>query len=531
MKVLLIKHPTTHFRKTAPPVSGIPLGLLYVAATLLKAGHEVRLYDAIVEAGEKHWGKERSDGALHMGASWEEIKRTVTEFRPDIVGISNQYTSQVPNALRVADIVKEVNRNILVIVGGPHASVMPSTFINARRSVDYAVIGEGEITMVELLGCIASKGDRRWVKGIAYFENAQLVMTEKRPPIGDLDSLPLPAYGLVDMERYFYFNKKGKDGRESYSYPSSERSISMITSRGCPFNCVFCSVHLSMGRVFRVDSVGYVLEHLSFLKQHYHITHVHFEDDNFSFDTARFHGILDGLLAGDSPITWDTPNGVRADYLDEAILRKCRDSGCTYLRIGVESANEDVSAKIVRKHLDLGKVVAIAKLCRQLRIDVEAFYIIGFPGENVAQMKDTINFAIRMELKYGLYPYDMFTATPLIGTDLYRICEQHGYLSREVTSESLATATQGAGMITTPDFTPQVLKALLTRYRRRHLFARLSSSLKFMALHPQYLLLRFANPTFLPDLWNQLAKLKLLNVIESVVFYRYKNCVIRKVGL
>ena len=531
MKVLLIKHPTTHFRKTAPPVSGIPLGLLYIAATLQKAGHNVRLYDAVVEADEKQWGEECSNGVYHMGASWDEVKQVIKDDAPDVVGISNQYTSQAPNALRTAEIVKEVNRDIPVVVGGPHASVMPSTFANEGRSVDYAVIGEGEITLVDLLECLSTKGDRRSVKGIAYFENGQLVVTEKRPPIADLDSLPLPAYGLLDMERYFYFNKKGKDGRESYNYPGSERSVSMITSRGCPFNCVFCSVHLSMGRPFRAHSVGYVLEHLSHLEKHYRVNHVHFEDDNFSFDTARFHGILDGLLAKDRPITWDTPNGVRADYLDESILRKCRDSGCTYLRIGVESANEEVSTKIIRKRLDLNKVVAVAKLCRKLRIDLEAFYIIGFPGEKVPQMEETIAFAIRMERKQGLYPYDMFTATPLIGTDLYRLCQENGYLSREITSENLATATQGAGMITTPDFTPQILKALLTRYRRRHLFARLSSSLKFMALHPQYLFLRVRNPAFIQGLLRQLAGLKLAAVIESTLLYRHKNCVIRKVGL
>ncbi len=531
MNVLLIKHPTTHFAKTAPPVSGIPLGLLYVASSLKKAGHDVHVYDAIVGAAESTWGVHCSNGVYRMGATMDEIKKVVEEINPDVVGIGNQYSSQLENALKTAEAVKAVKREIKVVVGGPHASVMPSTFLEKCNAVDYVVMREGEITMPELLESIAGNRDITTVKGVAFEDEGKLVISEQREFITNLDNLPLPAYEIIDMERYFYFNEKGKDGRETYKYPESERSVSMITSRGCPFNCVFCSIHLGMGRKFRAHSVDFVVKHIKYLRETYNIKHIHFEDDNFSFNVLRFNDILDGMIANNFNITWDTPNGVRADYLNEDILKKCAMSGCTYLRIGIESANREVSEKIVRKHLDINKVTEVAKLCNKVGIDVEAFYIIGFPGEKISQMKETINFAVQHERLYGLYPYDMFTATPLIGTDLYKICLEKNYISTEISAQNLATATQGEGMITTEDFTTGDIKSLLNNFRIRHLIARLIFSIKFLLRHPQYFFIRFKNKFHIRHLIKTLAGFKLTTFIADILLFRYKNCIIRKVGM
>jgi radical SAM superfamily enzyme YgiQ (UPF0313 family) len=531
MKVLLVKHPTTHFEKTAPPVSGLPLGLLSIASCLKAAGHDVIIFDAIVGADEHRWDSERVGTSYQMGATWEEIRRVVADADPDLVGISNQFTSQVENALMTARAVKEVNRDITVVVGGPHASVMPSTFFESPGIVDFVVMGEGEETMVDLLDTLQNKRDVRAVKGISFMDGISLVIQEPRMFISDLDSIPFPAYDLIDLPRYFYFNKKGKDGREAYRYPGSERSVSMITSRGCPYSCIFCSIHLSMGNAFRSHSVSYVLEHIRLLKEKYGIRHIHFEDDNFSFDMTRFSGILDGMITNRFDITWDTPNGIRADYLNETILRKCRESGCTYIRIGVESANEYVSKRIVRKHLDLNTVVNVSKLCRKIGIDLEAFYLIGLPGETVPQMKETIDFAIRQERNLGLAPYDLFTATPLIGTEMYKICVERGYICSELTAANIATATQGEGIISTESFSPEILRTLLHDFRRRHLIAKILYSLRFMLRHPFYLVNRLSSSFYLSQLLLLVKQGKFGALLSDLFLYRYRNCVVRKIGI
>jgi hypothetical protein len=176
-------------------------------------------------------------------------------------------------------------------------------------------------------------------------------------------------------------------------------------------------------------------------------------------------------------------------------------------------------------------VVDVARLCRKTSIDLEAFYIIGLPGETVSQMNETIDFAIQQERSQGLTPSGMFTATPLIGTDLYKICVQRGYITRELSAGNMATATQGEGMISTEDFSPHTLKRLIQNYRRRHLIAKVLYSLKFMLMHRSYLVNRITTLFYLQQLMPLLKKKKLLTIISEVFFYRYKNCVVNKVGI
>ena len=538
MKVLLIRHPEVHVANDGH-VSGIPLGLLYVASALEKAGHEVQVYDAVVQANTDEPAAQGPGGMYHLGATWDEISGVVECANADVVGISSQYTNQTPCAMKTAEVVRDVSKRATVIVGGASVSIMPAAFLDECAAVDYVVIGEGEVTMVELLASLSSNGEKASINGIAYRDEEKTVITDKNRTIADLDSLPLPAYHLVDMERYFSFNAAGKDGRNTYAYSGSERSISMITSRGCPFSCTFCSIHLSMGKQFRSHSVANVLNHLEHVKKNYGVNHVHFEDDNLSFDMTRFDSLLNGMLANDCKLTWDTPNGVRADYLDSEILTKCRDSGCTYLRLGVESGNEQVGRLIVRKALDLIKVVEISRLCRTIGIDLEAFYIIGFPGETVAQMKDTIDFAVSMERKHGLLPFDMFTAIPLVGTELYRISKERGYLSEEkavadVPEDSNFIAgwvgMQNPGKVKTEEFSSETIAMLRRGYARRHLAARVIYSLKFMLRHPRYLLIRLSDPVLLRKLVRALLERRFSTVVNDVFLYRYKNCVLRKVG-
>jgi radical SAM superfamily enzyme YgiQ (UPF0313 family) len=303
----------------------------------------------------------------------------------------------------------------------------------------------------------------------------------------------------------------------------------MITSRGCPFGCIFCSIRLVMGKRFRANSASFVLEHLKILKEKFRVNHVHFEDDNLSFDMNRFKDILEGMYTRSLRLTWDTPNGVRADYLNEDILRQCKDSGCTYLRIGVESADEHVSKDIIGKKLDAGRILETAKTCVQVGIDLEAFYIIGFPGEKIPQMKKTVDFALAQARQYGMYPYDIFTATPLIGTELYEQCLKKGFLNSNVSPEKLATATQGEGVIATNDFKSGDLTKLLRFFKLRRYIAITFFFFVFLKAHPGYLWelarRRFFARQQLRLIWSR----RLFDFLDGIFMYRYKNCVLRKV--
>ena len=257
------------------------------------------------------------------------------------------------------------------------------------------------------------------------------------------------------MEKYL--NPK----RIKYRSAVDLREISMITSRGCPFNCVFCSIHLHMGRRWRGHSEGYVTKHIENVVNKYGVEHIHFEDDNLTLDMKRFENILDEIIKKRIEFSWDTPNGIRADRLTKDMLYKMKKTGCKSLTIGVESGDQFILDNIIDKHLNLGNVINTAQMCQQLGIRLGAFFVIGFPGEKKENMEETIKFALRLKRQYDVDMH-LMVATPLYGTKLYEICKEHGYLTRELDPRALSEGTQidGVGLIKTEDFTPDEIKKL-----------------------------------------------------------------------
>ena len=247
-----------------------------------------------------------------------------------------------------------------------------------------------------------------------------------------------------------------------------ERSISVITSRGCPYSCVFCSIKLHMGQRYRAHSPAYVFRHLKLLIETYRIRHFHFEDDNISFNRKRFAAILDGILERRWRIQWDTPNGIRADTLTVDLLRRIKQTGCRQLTLAIESGNPRVLNEVIRKKTDLDTMIEVARQCKKLRIHANSFYVIGFPGERLEEMADTTRLALDLLHTADLLP-TLMVATPLYGTELYTICMERGYIAGNPSPEELAKATQlfGKPMIATEDFSSEDIERLLSDYTRQ----------------------------------------------------------------
>ena len=524
MEILLVRPPTTHFKNTAPPVVSLPLGLLYIAAMLEKRNFNVEIYDALTAVKLRNKQANFQKEKIHFGASWIELERKVRDVKPIVVGINNQFSSQLDSAIKMAEIVKKIDTRIITVVGGPHASAMPQTFLNHVPFIDIVVMGEGEYVLPEIVEWAKGKKKLSDIQGIAYRERDEIIYSQRKEFIQDLDELPLPAYHLIDLERYFDINRNGFSGRARYNYAGSERSISMITSRGCPFDCIFCSIHLTMGKKFRFHSSENVINHIGEVVSKYDVCHIHFEDDNITLVPERFESILDNILDKKIKITWDTPNGIRADYINQRMLEKSKASGCTYLRIGIESGDATICNKIIKKKLDLNKVIETAKLCHRIGIDLEAFYIIGFPEEKAEQMRKTIDFAIMLEEKYNVFPYDMFTATPLVGTELFKICRDKGYLVKPLNAQAWATATQGEGMIQTEDFSLSDIESILKNYRIRHARAHKLSFFKFALRNPRFLL-RILIEISVRIVANPF---RFKSILMAYMNIRYKNCFSRK---
>jgi anaerobic magnesium-protoporphyrin IX monomethyl ester cyclase len=426
------------------------------------------------------------------GLSERKIFAIIKKEKPDLIGVANNFTAQIENVLRVAYLAKQANPKIVTVVGGNHVTVAGREFLENNKDVDICVSGEGEYVFLDLVKNLSANRNLDSVKSIFYRDNfGRVRQNEFGGYIQNLDKLPLPAYHLIDMNEYFNLEKKGLFTRST----DAHRSISLITSRGCPYDCVFCSIHLHMGRRWRTHSADYVANHIDYVVNKYGVKHISFEDDNLTLDLARVKLILKKIIEKGTKITWDTPNGVRADRLDEELAGLMKKSGCVDLIFGIESGDQNVLNKIIKKNLNLETVARSLEICQKFKIPVGTPFVIGFPGEKIENIQRSINFALALKKKYGTRP-GFLIATPLIGTELYRICKEKNYLVREPDPVSLSTATliQGKGLIRTEDFTPKQLKKLALACHRKVTLIDLKNkyknqlkvikSLKFLSRHP-----------------------------------------------
>jgi len=489
MKILLVNPPRTYYTGSKGIRIGLPLGLMYVAAFLEKHDYRPKVFDFLIHPKAKV--VETKKGTRH-GVAEAEFLKVLQEERPDIVGITNPFTAQLNNALRVAQLVKNVNKKIITIIGGPHLSVKGRELLEQNQSLDVGVLAEGEYPALEIVRTIEEGGSLDSVKGIVYRNSkGEVIQTEFGEYVRQLDDLPYPAYHLIDMDVYFSFLKKGLAARPL----NVKRSVSLISSRGCPFDCVFCSIHLHMGRQWRSHSAKYVTDHLEYLVSKYDIKHVSFEDDNFSFNIERSKQILKEIIKRGTKISRDAPNGIRADRLDFELAQLMKKSGCVELCFGIESGDQRVLDEIINKNLKLDSVMKTMEICKKVGIKTKAFFVIGFPGEKMENIKKTADLALKLRKKYGTKS-GFLIATPLFGTRLYDICKKKGYLVKEPDVLSLAAASQtwGRGLIKTEDFTPEQLKKAASDFNRKmaqiELLEKIKNpaaylkSLKFAILHP-----------------------------------------------
>jgi len=420
-KVLLIR-PSLKIEHFEHKSLVFPLGLGYIAGVLEKNDYQVKVLDCLAEGFNNEIKK---DKYIIYGLSSAKIKRKIEKFLPDVVGISCPFSLQYPFALEVAKITKEVNKEIITILGGAHPSSVPEEVLKDKE-IDFVVIGEGEETIINLLSALKENREFNHIDGLGYRIDERIVINPKTRYIQDLDSIPFPAWHLFPMEEYFKVNMP-------HGIDSRPPSTNMITSRGCPARCIFCSIHSIFGFEYRARSKDNVISEIEFLKKEYSIKEIQFEDDNLTLDKKRAKEIFKGIIEKKLNISWTAPNGIALWALDNELIELMKESGCRHIALGIESGVQEVLDKVIHKPLNLKTVKPLIEKLSEVKIKTTAFFVVGFPQETYSQIKNTLRFALSLPVD----DINVYFATPYPNTELYNIAKEKGLFTSDFSFNNL----------------------------------------------------------------------------------------------
>ena len=338
------------------------------------------------------------------------LARELDAFKPDAIGIS-ALTVEADVGSVAARTFRELGFKGPILMGGPHASADPEGTAELP-GIDYAVVGEGEETLVELLDRLEAGDEPRDVAGIAYRKNGVVFQTPVRPYMEELDGLPFPAWDLVDVHAYSRCYK--------FSKMIAQAPYAVIfSSRACPYRCTYC--HHNFGKKFHARSPENVLAEVDFLVREHGIREIEFWDDIFNLDRVRCARILELIAARRYDLKLAFPNGLRGDLMTDELIDKFADAGTYYVAYAVESGSERVQ-KVIKKNVNLPKLQGVIEKTAARGIFTHGFFILGFPTESAAEMKSTVDWALGSKL----HTAGFFVANPYPGTELTEMALQMG---------------------------------------------------------------------------------------------------------
>jgi magnesium-protoporphyrin IX monomethyl ester (oxidative) cyclase len=386
----------------------------------------VGILDCLVE--DPHNARSVDGEWCEVGLSDEQILERIDKFAPHLIGLSIPFSYQHHMAMQLAEKIKLAFPEILLVVGGNHVSAVPENI--DRRYIDYMIIGEGEFALLHLIQAINQGGPWHEVPGII----SQSSLTFHRTAwIEHLDDLPFPAIDLLPLQKLW-----GK-GR---------RWINMLATRGCVFDCVFCSIHTIMGHKIRRRSVENVIAEIRHWHRLYKIQEIYFEDDNLTANRAWAKELFRRIAENNFGIRFYARNGIRADSIDRELLVLMKAAGYKDFYIAPESGSQETLDKIIGKKMKLEDCTRAVKLAREVGIQANAFFVLGFPQETLQDIQATISYARHLK-KLGCESFWFSLAAPYPGTRLFEKCREQGHLVPDFDYRKLRVAKS---VIIHPDY-------------------------------------------------------------------------------
>ncbi len=348
-------------------INNVPLNYVHLAAYLRENGHRPHILDQVTG-----WRSEDMDTYIRSN----DIR---------VVGIGCM-TCEFPEAVNESRRLKGIHPGLTVVLGGAHPSGAPEECLESGV-VDYVVVGEGEIALTKLLNAIEAGEKPENIPGLWCIENGA-IRTNRPAEVPDIEKLPPPAYDMVDLKKYFQLDSP-------WHFPRSPQVIQFISSRGCPYQCSYC--HTIHGKRYRGLSAAKVLDQMEDLVKNHGVEEFMMVDDIFNFDLERAKEICRGILQRGLKIHLQFPNGVRGDRFDEELVALMKEAGTHFMAIAIETTSKEYQ-RLIRKNLKVDKAEQTILWARKYNIEVSGFFMIGFPGETVDQIQQTIDFAVNAPL-------------------------------------------------------------------------------------------------------------------------------------
>lgn len=417
---LLLVNPQYPLSETPSP----PLGLAYLAAALEDAGVEVKVLDFVVFPYSK-----------------KGLEAELTNFKPNIVGVTS-VTMNFDDAIEVVKDVKGIDPEILTIMGGAHVSFCAKETMEAFPELDFIALGEGEETIVELAMEAENGGNWRKVRGVVYREGPGLRSGGDREPLIDLDSLPLPARHLIPLGRY-----------RALGLP-----LSLTTSRGCPFRCIFCVGRKMLGsevRYRRPEKVVDELEYLARLNFH----QVNIADDLFTANKRHCLNVCNEIIRRRLRVAWAAFS--RVDTVSSEVLKKMKEAGCSTISFGVESANPGI-LKTIKKGITTGQVIHAVMQCTEVGISPHLSFLLGLPGETPETLNETTEFARGLKEIGASYGFHLLAPFP--GTE---IREESEGLGIRITTNDWSQYHANRAIVETPSVSRKMLDRVVMKWEAR----------------------------------------------------------------
>lgn len=395
--------PTNYISTIAIP----PLGLAYLASSAREAGHEVSAVDAVGEGLEDIWRFEQAEGIWLRGLRLDDI---VDRIDPDVdvIGVGCMFSCQWPPARELLCRIRARFPRTTILLGGEHATSAPERVLD-EAPIDLCVLGEGEETFVEVLSRLEGGRTMEGVAGAAWRNGTDAVRNDPRDRIRNVDDIPLPGWDLFPVEAYI-----------DYASPHGAvrgRSMPMLATRGCPYQCTFCSSPFMWTTTWRAREVKSVVDEMMMYRESYGATDIHFEDLTAVVKRTWILEFCRELLSREAEFTWQLPSGTRSEAIDEEVAALMVRAGCRNFSYSIESGSEE-TLKLIKKRIHLDKVHVSARAAMKAGIRLQVNFILGFPHETWRHARDTYREIARCAA-IGFHEFNCCAFSPLPNTEAF----------------------------------------------------------------------------------------------------------------